>query len=311
MKSLVNRIRVRFNCVAALFLLCPLLITGCSEYNVSIVSPDQDGTFEEGDAITFSMTLSRKSIDSEAPDVIIEKGTVIQWKSNIDGELWNETIDQNIPASDHDDGRYASYDQQFSSSALSSGNHTITCSAFDVSGLKPDQLASASVIIHVASSPITTTTTLPGPTTSTSTTGGGDLSAAACDALNRIDIYAGEPELYGQDCYAKLYVNNQSDQYINVISCQYDTHVSTINGCGCSVFSPGANTYIIDGGWIAATMSDGSTRTRETTIVAATYSVEGCAWTCNELADGTLDAPLARTDVSNMNPCGSHAASIP
>jgi len=53
-------------------------------------------------------------------------------------------------------------------------------------------------------------------------------------------------EYYGQDCYAKLYVNNQSDQYINVISCQYDTHVSSINGCWCSVFSPGANDYIIE-----------------------------------------------------------------
>jgi hypothetical protein len=308
---MVNRIRPQFICVAIIFLLCPLFLTGCGEYSVSIESPDYDSTFEEGDAITFRMTLSRKSLDSEAPDVIIEKGTVIQWKSNIEGELWNETIEQDIPATDHDDGRYASYDQQFSSSGLSIGNHTITCSAFDVAGLKPDQLASASMIIHVTSSPATTTTTSPGPTTSTSTAGGGDLSAAACDALSRIDIYAGEPEYYGQDCYAKLYVNNQSDQYINVISCQYDTHVSSINGCWCSVFSPGANTYIIDGGWITATMSDNSTRTRETTIVAATYSVEGCAWTCSELADGTLDAPLTRTDVSNMNPCGSHVASLP
>jgi hypothetical protein len=306
-----NRIRLHFKCLAALFLLSPLFLTGCGEYSVSVLSPDNDSTFEQGDAITFSMTLSRKSLNSEETDVTIEKGTVIQWKSNIDGELWNETIDQDIPTTDHDDGRYASYDQQFSSSVLSAGNHTITCSAFDVGGLKPDQLASASIIVHITTSPITTTTTSPGPTTSTSTTGGGDLSAAACDALNRIDIYAGEPEQYGQDCYAKLYVNNQSDQYINVISCQYDTHVSSINGCWCSVFSPGANDYIIDSGWITATMSDNSTRTRETTIVAATYSVEGCAWTCNELADRTLDAPLTRTDVSNMNPCGSHAASLP
>jgi len=180
-----------------------------------------------------------------------------------------------------------------------------------VGELKPTQLASASIILYVTTAPVTTTTKSPGPTTSTSTTGGGDLSAAACDALSRIDIYAGEPEYYGQDCYAKLYVNNQSDQYINVISCQYDTHVSSINGCWCSVFWPGVNSYIIDGGWITATMSDGSTRTRETTIVAATYSVKGCAWTCNELADRTLDTPLTRTDVSNMNPCAGHVASVP
>ena len=105
MKRMLNRIRLHSNCIAALFLLCPLLITGCGEYSVTISSPDNDSTFEEGDAITFHMTLFRKSLDSEAPDVIIEKGTVIQWKSNIDGELWNEAIRQSIPASDHDDAR--------------------------------------------------------------------------------------------------------------------------------------------------------------------------------------------------------------
>ena len=311
MKCMVNRIRPQFICVAIIFLLCPLFLTGCGEYSVSIESPDYGSTFTQGDTINFSMELTRQSLDADNPDVTINKGTVIRWTSNIDGELSREEINQDVPADYQPDGDYyASYRHQFSSAGLSLGNHTITCSASETEGSDTNELASAKRLIHITPRG-TTTTTSPGPTTSTSTAGGGDLSAAACDALSRIDIYAGEPEYYGQDCYAKLYVNNQSDQYINVISCQYDTHVSSINGCWCSVFSPGANTYIIDGGWITATMSDNSTRTRETTIVAATYSVEGCAWTCNELADGTLDAPLTRTDVSNMNPCGSHVASLP
>jgi hypothetical protein len=298
------------NCVAALLLLCPLLITGCSEYNVSIVSPDYDSTFTDGDTVTFGMTLTMRRI-GDYEDSMIYAGTIIQWTSSIDGPIWSETIERDIPASDHDDGWYATYDQQFSTSALSIGSHTVSCSARDKAGSKTIPLARASIAVHITSSPVTTTTTTPGPTSTTTTTGGGDLTAAECDAIHRIEVYAGDPEYYGPDCYAKIYVNNPGDQYINVISCQYDTHVSTINGCGCSVFSPGANTYIIDGGWIAATMSDGSTRTRETTIVAATYSVEGCAWTCNELADGTLDTPLSTIDVSGMNPCGGHVASLP
>jgi hypothetical protein len=102
-------------------------------------------------------------------------------------------------------------------------------------------------------------------------------------------------------CFIRYFIK----RYQQVIVARPDVN------CKCSVFSPGANTYIIDGGWIAATQSDGSTRTRETTIVAATYSVEGCTWTCNELADGTLDTPLSTIDVSGMNPCGGHAVSLP
>jgi hypothetical protein len=231
--------------------------------------------------------------------VTIYKGTIIQWTSDIDGDFWREELDHDIKGVEDPDGWFASYSHQFSSSVLSVGDHKITCTASEIRRSQTYNLAKKSIIVHITESQGTTTTT----TTNGGDGGDGGQSITECEAMHEIEIYAGEPEYYGPDCYAKIYVNNKSDQYINVISCQYDTHVSEINGCWCSVFSPGANDYIIDSGWISATMSDGSQRTQKTTVVAATYSTEGCAWICNDLADRVLDVPIPTTNVESMNPC--------
>jgi len=130
MKTMVNRITLRFICIV-IFPLCLLALSGCaeefgSEY-IAIVSPADISSFESGDSITFEMLLTVKSRESNG----IKKGTTIQWTSDRDGDFWREEVDHDITGVETGWGAEytASYSQSFSTSALSAGDHKITCKA--------------------------------------------------------------------------------------------------------------------------------------------------------------------------------------
>ena len=127
MKTMVNRITLHFICIV-IFPLCLLALSGCgSGVSIEIVEPADISTFESGDSITFEMLLTVNSRVS----AVIKKGTIIQWTSDRDGDFWREEVDHDIKGVETASGAEytASYSQSFSTSALSAGDHKITCKA--------------------------------------------------------------------------------------------------------------------------------------------------------------------------------------
>ena len=159
MKTMVNRITLRFICIV-IFPLCLLALSGCgSEVSIEIVEPADISSFESGDSITFEMLLTVNSRVS----AVIKKGTIIQWTSDRDGDFWREEVDHDITGVETGGGAEytASYSQSFSTSALSAGDHKITCKAvYDTI-----EIATKSIRISVTESQNTTTTTIAATTT--------------------------------------------------------------------------------------------------------------------------------------------------
>ena len=196
MKTMVNRITLHFICIV-IFPLCLVVLHGCSDffydYDIFIFRPYNNATFEQGDTITFSMNLIKEPQNPSDSSVTIFKGTIIQWTSDIDGDFWKEELDHDIEGvKDNDeDGWFASYTHQFSSSALSAGNHKITCKANARSESGTYNLATASIRISVTESQTSSTTT-------TTTDGGGNLDVTACTAIDDLEVRAGRATVLWQ-----------------------------------------------------------------------------------------------------------------
>ena len=161
MKTVFKRIAISFLSAITFFSLCLLVLPGCDEnqkeleYSVTIVAPDNDTTFADGDSIPFEMKFE---VYSRLRTVPIRKGTIIQWTSDIAGDFWKEEIDHDI-LSDNKDNT-ASYSQNFSTSFLPAGNHTITCSVYRVYSPLIIDYAKASLAVHITESQTSSTTTI-------------------------------------------------------------------------------------------------------------------------------------------------------
>ena len=330
MKTMVNRITLHFICIV-IFPLCLVVLHGCSDffydYDIFIFSPDNNATFEQGDTITFSMNLIKEPQNPSDSSVTIFKGTIIQWTSDIDGDFWKEELDHDIEGvKDNDeDGWFASYTHQFSSSALSAGNHKITCKANARNESGTYNLATASIRISVTESQDTTTTTIATTTTATATTtttdGGGNLDVTACTALDDLEVRAGEAKYYNNntECWASIILKNNGmkaihggfytdDSTINII----DPHEFGRDGWGFLYLDPGQEyeNFIQPSGWGYQPQTDSHgnplpIRTVITSKITAVYSEDGCMWILNEdlFSDGVIDAPIRTRDVSGLDPC--------
>lgn len=165
MKKLSNRIAISFLSAFVIPSLCLIVFTGCDEvtkYSIWIQSPADVSTFESGDSIPFSMSLT-KSIPPLNGTACIDNGTIIQWTSSRDGNFWQEEILQKVC-----EKNAVTYEQEFSTSALSAGDHTITCGAnkTDETGTTYN-LATAQVRIYIKESQTSSTTTTATDTTTT------------------------------------------------------------------------------------------------------------------------------------------------
>lgn len=166
MKTVSTRIVLSFCSVFAMIALCLLVFPGCdilkSNAIITILEPDNSTSYEEGDSITFEMGFT---VYSSFNAVLISKGTIIEWASNIDGAFWEEEIAQDIKGnkvnlfSDYS----ASYSQLFSTSALSVGNHTISCRAYTTDGSENHTIAASNIRIYITESQTSTTTTTTSP----------------------------------------------------------------------------------------------------------------------------------------------------
>jgi len=155
-------ITISFLGYSTIFSLCLLVFSGCDfRYSIRIKSPADVSTFESGDSITFSMSLTKSTAFREIAS--IAKGTIIQWTSSRNGDFWQEEIMQELTGESA-----VTYHQEFSTSALSAGDHTITCRANTIneSGITYN-LATAKVRIYISESQTSSTTTT---TTASSTT---------------------------------------------------------------------------------------------------------------------------------------------
>jgi hypothetical protein len=316
MKTMLNRITLRFICIV-IFPLCLLALSGCTELDskyIVIVSPADISSFESGDSITFEMLLTVKSRDGND----IKKGTIIQWTSDRDGDFWREEVDHDIQGVKAKWSREytASYSQSFSTSALSAGDHKITCKAdYDTINI-----ATKSIRIYISESQDTTTTTIATTTTAAATTtttdGGGNLDLTACTALDDLEVRAGEPKYYNNntECWASIILKNNGmkaihggfytdDSTINII----DPHEFGRDGWGFLYLDPGQEyeNFIQPSGWGYQPQLDGTTRTVITSKITAVYSEDGCMWILNDdlYSDGVIDAPIRTRDVSGLDPC--------
>jgi hypothetical protein len=329
MKTMVNRITLRFICIV-IFPLCLLALSGCaeefgSEY-IEIVSPADISSFESGDSITFEMLLTVKSREGNG----IKKGTIIQWTSDRDGDFWREEVDHDIEGVKEpflSETRYtASYSQSFSTSALSAGDHKITCKANATDESGTYNIATESIRIYISESQDTTTTTIAATTTTATTTttttdGGGNLDLTACTALDDLEVRAGEAKYYNNntECWASIILKNNGmkaihggfytdDSTINII----DPHEFGRDGWGFLYLDPGQEyeNFIQPSGWGYQPQTDSHgnplpIRTVITSKITAVYSEDGCMWILNEdlFSDGVIDAPIRTRDVSGLDPC--------
>ena len=297
MKTMLNRITLHFICIV-IFPLCLLALSGCAapgsgDY-IEIIEPADISTFESGDSITFSMRLVRSTLPGETP-LIILKGTIIQWTSDKDGDFWKEEVMQNVDAEKLVLTHRAVYQQEFSTSALSAGDHKITCKAvYDTI-----EIATKSIRISVTESQTSSTTT-------TTTDGGGNLDVTACTALDDLEVRAGEPEYSNNktDCISSIILKNNGMRPIQVLLYVENTIEHKQPGW--------VSIYLeLDQEWNSQTIpfwarqlqTDGITRTIKTSNTTAVYLEDGCLWILNDTNDGVLDAPITTQDISGLNPC--------
>ena len=317
MKTVSNRIAISLLSAFVIPSLCLIVFTGCNEVTKSsiwIQSPADVSTFESGDSIPFSMSLTESTLSGNA---CIDNGTIIQWTSSRDGIFWQEEISQEVC------GKVGvTYEQEFSTSALSAGDHTITCRAnkTDETGTTYN-LATAQVRIYIRESQNTTTTTATDTTTTTTNGGNSNLDLTACTALDDLEVRAGEPEYWNNKttCVASIILKNNGTR---PIFGGFYTDDSTINTIDPKVFKrdgwvflyldPGREIeYTIQpSGWGYQPQqdfygNDTPTKTVITSKATAVYSEDGCKWILNEdfFSDGVIDAPMRTRDVSGLDPC--------
>lgn len=309
MKTMVNRITLHFICIV-IFPLCLVVLHGCSDffydYDIFIFSPDNNATFEQGDTITFSMNLIKEAQNPSDSSVTIFKGTIIQWTSDIDGDFWKEELDHDILGVEDIDGWFASYTQQFSSSALSAGNHKITCKANVKNESGTYNLATASIRISVTESQTSSTTT-------TTTDGGGDLDVTACTALNDLVVRAGEKKYYNNntECWASIILKNIGMKGIQAGFYVDDSTLDpTRDGWVFIYLDPGQEyeDFIQPSGWGYQPQTDSHgnplpTRVVKTSRITAIYSADGCSWILKEVYATDGDVPTTTQDVSGLDPC--------
>jgi hypothetical protein len=299
MKTMVNRITLHFICIVILPL-CLLALSGCDELEskkyIVIVSPADISSFESGDSITFEMLLTVKSREGNGR----KKGTIIQWTSDRDGDLKSEEVDQDIKGDKSEWRREytASYSQSFSTSALSAGDHKITCKAvYDTI-----EIATKSIRISVTESQTSSTTTTATDTTTT-TDGGGNLDVTACTALDDLEVRAGEPEYSNNktDCISSIILKNNGMRPIQVLLYVENTIEHKQPGWVSIYLELGQewNSETIPF-WAYDLQTDGIIKTSNTTAV---YLEDGCLWILNDTNDGVLDAPIRTRDISGLNPC--------
>jgi hypothetical protein len=319
MKTMVNRITLHFICIVILPL-CLLALSGCaeefgSEYIV-IVSPADISSFESGDSITFEMLLTVKSREHNR----IKKGTIIQWTSDRDGDLKREEVDHDIEGEKAEWRREytASYSQSFSTSALSAGDHKITCKANATNESGTYNIATASIRIYISESQNTTTTTIAATTTTatattTTTDGGGNLDVTACTALNDLVVRAGKALFYNNDteCWASIILKNigmkgiQAGFYVDD-----NTLDPTRDGWVFIYLDPGQEfeDFIQPSGWGYSPQTDSHgnplpTRVVKTSRITAIYSEDGCSWILKEVYATDGDVPTTTQDISGLDPC--------
>jgi hypothetical protein len=319
MKTMVNRITLHFICIV-IFPLCLFALSGCADDHewikkIRIESPADDSSFESGDSISFKMVLEYVYPDA----VYISKGTLIEWTSNIDGVFKKEEIDHVITGVRDDPGMYTvSYSQIFSTSVLSVGNHTITCSAYDPDESLFADIPTASIKISVSESQNTTTTTIAATTTTatdttTTTDGGGNLDVTACTALNDLVVRAGKALFYNNDteCWASIILKNigmkgiQAGFYVDD-----NTLDPTRDGWVFIYLDPGQEyeDFIQPSGWGYSPQTDSHgnplpTRVVKTSRITAIYSEDGCSWILKEVYATDGDVPTTTQDISGLDPC--------
>ena len=241
MKTMLYHITLRFICIV-IFPLCLLALSGCAELDskyIVILSPADISSFESGDSITFEMLLTVKSREG----INIKKGTIIQWTSDRDGDFWREEVDHDIQGVKAKwSSKYtASYSQSFSTSALSAGDHKITCKA-DYNTIN---IATDSIRIYIAESQDTTTTAIATTTTAAATTtttdGGGNLDVTACTAIDDLEVRAGEPEYWNNKttCLGSIILKNNGTRGILAVFYVESTLASCSTGWHYSYLVPG------------------------------------------------------------------------
>jgi hypothetical protein len=312
MKTIFNRIMLSSISSFAILSLCLLVLHGCSEffydYDMSIYMPDNNTTFEQGDTITFSMNIIKEPPDPSDSSVTIFKGTIIQWTSDIDGDFWKEELDHDIEGvKDNDkDGWFASYSQSFSTSALSAGNHKITCKANARNESGTYNLATDSIRISVTESQTSSTTT-------TTTDGGGNLDVTACTAINDLVVRAGEPLYYNYntECWASIILKNIGMKGIQAGFYVDDSTLDPTNDGWVFIYlDPGQEfeDFIQPSGWGYQPQhdyygNDTPTRVVITSKITAIYSEDGCSWILKEVYATDGDVPTRTLDVSGLDPC--------
>lgn len=307
MKTISKRIVLSCFSFFAMTALCLLVLPGCDDFykrTITITSPADVSSFDSGDSIPFSMSLTVSTLSG---NVCIDNGTIIQWTSNRDGDFWQEEIEQKVC------GKNAvTYDQEFSTSALSEGDHTITCkaNATDASGATYN-LATAQVRIYIRESQASSTTT------TTPDGGGGDgrYDLTACTALNDLEVRAGVPEYWNNKttCYASIILKNNGTRPIWALYYAENTISPEETGWRTLYLDPGQewNSETIPF-WAYQPQTDG-VRTIKTTKATAVYyypddddadNDEGCQWIFDDLySDNVLDVPISTRDVSGLDPC--------
>jgi len=321
MKTMANRITLRFICIV-IFPLCLLALSGCAEESESeyivIVSPADISSFESGDSITFEMLLTVKSRGSNG----IKKGTIIQWTSDRDGDFWREEVDQDIKGVKAEWRREytASYSQSFSTSALSAGDHIITCKANTTDESGTYNIATKSIRIYISESQNTTTTTIATTTTTATATtttadggGGGNLDVTACTALNDLVVRAGKALFYNNDteCWASIILKNIGMKGIQAGFYVDDSTLDpTRDGWVFLYLNPGQEyeDFIQPSGWGYQPQhdyygNDTPTRVVKTSRITAIYSEDGCSWILEEVYATDGDVPTSTQDVSGLDPC--------
>jgi hypothetical protein len=304
MKTMVKCIMLRFICIV-IFPLCLLALSGCADPGsgdyIYIVEPADISTFESGDSITFEMLLI---VNSETL-AFIKKGTIIQWTSDRDGDFWREEVDHEIKGDKAGlDGYTASYSQSFSTSALSAGDHKITCKADATDESGTYNIATASIRIYITESQNTTTTT---------TDGGGNLDVTACTALNDLVVRAGKALFYNNDteCWASIILKNIGMKGIQAGFYVDDSTLDpTRDGWVFIYLDPGQEyeDFIQPSGWGYSPQTDSHgnplpTRVVKTSRITAIYSEDGCSWILKEVYATDGDVPTTTQDVSGLDPC--------
>jgi len=286
--------------IFAMIAMCLIALPGCDEFNtytISIKSPADKESFDAGDSIPFSMSLTKSTLSGTA---CIDNDTLIQWASSRDGNFWQEEIMQKVCGENT-----VTYEQQeFLPSALSAGDHTITCRANRTYESGTYNLATAQVRIYIRESQTPSTTT-----TTTTTSGGGgegDLDVTACTALDYLEVRAGEPGYYNNDtgCTATIIGKNNGTRPIQALFYVINDIEHTQPGWVSLYLDPGQEyAWGSVPFWAYQLQADGITRTIITSKATAIYPVDGCVWILDDTNDGVMDAPIETEDISGLDPC--------